>query len=568
MAVRVIVCGLGTIGYRIFGLLRQQNVLAVGMHPTPVEDEPDVVVGPLQAASTLVRAGIESAHTLVITTRDDAQNLEILMQARLLNPRIRVINRLFNHHLGERLDQTLPSHTSISVSALSAPIFAFAAFGNPAIGQLRLFGQTWPMFEIYIDANHPWRDRKLREIWDDRARMLIYYWSQNREMNLVRGLKNGRPLQVGDHLIVAIQPVVKSRRPFLRQAFWQVLLGLRQFKRHGSTTILGLLALLSTIGIATFTYVSYSLKGISIIDALYFSVGMITGAGGNELIAEHASNTIKVFTVVMMLVGAAIIGLCYALLNDWVLGARFRTMWEGVLIPRQDHYIVCGLGGIGIRVIQQLRQQGYEVVAIDQDAHNRFLSKARSLKVAVIQGDASLASTLESANIYRAAGLLAVTSQDMVNLDIALTAKELASKLSIIMRCGDPGRAELMNHTFDFEAVLSPGDLVAPAFAAAALGGQVLGSGRTAESLWIAVSVRIAEGHPFCGQRLQEVAIAVNLTPLYLERQSHTIHGWALLEAELQPEDILHLTIEAQNIEQLWQPLVEADPAKVSSREC
>jgi Trk K+ transport system NAD-binding subunit len=565
MTVRVIVCGLGTIGYSIFTLLRQQNVCVVGVHPTPIEDEPEVVVGPLRSASTLVRAGIESAHTLVITTRDDAQNLEILMQARLLNPRIRVVNRLFNHHLGEHLDRTLPAHTSMSVSALSAPIFAFAAFGNPAIGQLRLFEQTWPMFEVYIDANHPWRDRKLREIWDDRTRMSIYYWSQNREMNLVRGLKNDRSLQVGDHLIVAIQPTVKSRRPFLRKAFWQVLSGLRQFKRHGSTTLLGLLALLGTIGVATFTYVSFSLKGLSVVDALYFSVGMITGAGGNELIAEHASSTIKIFTVVMMLLGAAIIGLCYALLNDWVLGARFRMLWEGVLIPRQDHYIVCGLGGIGIRVVKQLRQQGHEVVVIDQDASNRFLNKARSLKVAVIQGDASLASILEGANIYRAAGLLAVTSQDMVNLDIALTAKSLSPKLSVIARCDDPSRAELMNHTFDFEAVLSPSDLVAPAFAAVALGSQVLGSGRTADSLWIALSVSIAQEHPFCGQRLQDVAIAVNLTPLYLERQSRTIHGWELLEVELQPEDIIHLTIEAHNIEQLWQPVVQANPVRASS---
>lgn len=562
MTVRVIVCGLGTIGYRIFNLLRQQNIDVIGVHDTSVEDEPEVIVGSLRSASTLVRAGIESAHTLVITTRDDAQNLEILMQARLLNPHVRVINRLFNHQLGEHLDQTLPCHTSMSVSALAAPIFAFAAFGNPAIGQMRLFEQTWPMFEVYIDANHPWRDRKLSEIWDDRGRMLIYYWSQNRETNLVRGLNSGGPIQMGDHLIVATLPTVRSRRPLFRKAFWQVVSGLRQLKRHGSTTMLGLLALLGTIGIATFTYVSFSFKGLSIVDALYFSVGMITGAGGNELVAEHASSTIKIFTVVMMLLGAAIIGLCYALLNDWVLGARFRMLWEGVLIPRQDHYVVCGLGSIGIRVVKQLRQQGHEVVVIDQDPSNRFLSKTRSLKVAVIQGDASLASVLESANIHRAAGLLAVTSQDMVNLDIALTAKSLSSKLPVITRCGDPSRAELMSHTFDFEAVLSPEDLVAPAFAAAALGSQVLGSGRTADSLWIALSILVTKSHPFCGLRLQDVAVAVSLTPLYLERQSRTIHGWELLEADLRPEDSLYLTIEAHNIELLWQPIVQ--PAPVS----
>ena len=554
MAVRVIVCGLGTVGLRIFTLLRQQNVSVIGVNAVPIVDEPDVVVGSLRSASTLVRAGVESAHALIITTRDDAQNLEILMQARLLNPHIRVVNRLFNHHLGEHLDRTLPDHMSMSVSALSASIFAFAAFGNPAIGQLRLFDQTWPMFEVCIDADHAWCDRKLQDIWEDRTRMLIYFWSRH-EKNLVRGLKNGRHLQVGDHLIMAVQPTVKARRSSVAKAFWQFWSGLRQFKRHGSTTLLGLLLLLGTIAAATLTYVNFSFKGLSVVDALYFSVGMITGAGGNELVAEHASTSVKIFTVVMMLIGAAIVGLCYALLNDWVLGSRFRMLWEGILIPRQDHYIVCGLGGIGIRVVKQLRRQGYEVVVIDLDGNNRFLNKARSLKVAVIQGDGSLASILESANIHRAAGLLAVTSQDMVNLNIALTAKSLSPQLAIITRCSDPVRAELMSRTFDFSAVLSPGDLVAPAFAAAALGSQVLGSGRTAESLWIALSIEITEAHPFCGHQLQDVAIAVNLTPLYVERRSHTIHGWELLKVKLLSKDILHLTIEAQHIEQLWQPI-------------
>lgn len=42
---------------------------------------------------------------------------------------------------------------------------------------------------------------------------------------------------------------------------------------------------------------------------------MITGAGGKE-VAEHAPDSIKLFTAVMMLVGAAVIGICYALLNS------------------------------------------------------------------------------------------------------------------------------------------------------------------------------------------------------------------------------------------------------------
>ena len=106
-------------------------------------------------------------------------NLAVLTQARVLNPHIRVVNRLFNASLGDRLDHSLSDHFSMSVSALSAPIFAFAALGNRAIGQLQLFKQTWAIREEYVDEDHPWLGRPLSELWEDRSRMLIYYDSSN-----------------------------------------------------------------------------------------------------------------------------------------------------------------------------------------------------------------------------------------------------------------------------------------------------------------------------------------------------------------------------------------------------
>lgn len=64
MKPRIIICGLGHTGYKIFCLLRQQGALVVGISDRPLPDEgPDVVVGDLQAASTLLAAGIQDART-------------------------------------------------------------------------------------------------------------------------------------------------------------------------------------------------------------------------------------------------------------------------------------------------------------------------------------------------------------------------------------------------------------------------------------------------------------------------------------------------------------------------
>jgi Trk K+ transport system NAD-binding subunit len=95
MKPRIIVCGLSRTGYRVFRLLKQQGAMVVGIHPQPLADRPEnIVVGELSAASTLIAAGIREADTLVIAHGDDAVNLAVLTQARVLNPRIRIINRL------------------------------------------------------------------------------------------------------------------------------------------------------------------------------------------------------------------------------------------------------------------------------------------------------------------------------------------------------------------------------------------------------------------------------------------------------------------------------------------
>ena len=84
MKPRIIVCGLGRTGYKILGLLRQQGAAVVGINDHSLPDQSnDIVIGDLRAASTLLRAGIEEAQTLVLSNHDDALNLAILTQARV-----------------------------------------------------------------------------------------------------------------------------------------------------------------------------------------------------------------------------------------------------------------------------------------------------------------------------------------------------------------------------------------------------------------------------------------------------------------------------------------------------
>ncbi|MBD2268663.1 NAD-binding protein [Anabaena sp. FACHB-1391] len=553
MKPRIIVCGLGRTGYKILRLLRQQGAIVVGIHHQPVSGETaaNVIVGELQAASTLQAAGIKEAHTLVIATTEDALNLSIMMQARVLNPQIRIINRFYNTNLGERLDQTLSNHLSMSVVGLAAPVFTFAALGNKAIGQIKLLQQTWPIQEEYIHENHPWKSKKLSDLWEDPTRMLIYYVPVQGKMNLVSAVLSEQQLRVGDRLIIGTQPRIRQPRKSLIRKLVKIFANIREFQKHAQSVTGMAIALLVIILLSTFTYISTK-HSISFIDALYFAVGMITGAGGNDKVVENAPDSIKLFTVVIMLIGAAVIGIWYAMLTDFILGSRLKQFLDAARIPERHHYIVCGLSGIGIKIVQQLHLSGHEVVVIETDANNRFVTTARDMSIPVILADASFRATLQRSNIDTATSVLAVTSDDATNLEIALKAKALAPNIPVIVNYADPDFAGIAQQVFDFEAVLSPAELAAPAFAAAAIGGRIIGNGMIADSLWVAFATVITPIHPFCDEWVKDVAKSADFVPLYVEINHETVQGWDLLETILAPGDVLYLTMPATRLNQLW----------------
>lgn len=553
---QIIVCGLGRAGYKILCLLQQQGVSVIGIHHEPIAGTAtDVRIGDARSADVLIAAGIHQAQTLVLAHHEDGFNLAVLMQARVLNPQIRIVNRLFNEGLGDRLDHTLPDHISMSVAALSAPVFAFAALGNAAIGQLQLFNQIWPIQEILIDDLHPWLGLSLQDLWEDRDRMLIYYLPKLHRVDLITALLQNDRLQAGDRLIMGTKPSIKIKTKSFSRWLTRLGVGLKYLRQHSRLLLLGTVFLLLMILGSTIIYMSSVLR-TPWIDALYFSVGIITGAGGNDIGVANAPTNLKFFTVTTMLVGAAIIGLSYALLNDFVLGTRFDHLREATWIPQRRHFIVCGLGGVGVQIVQHLVSYGHEVVVIEQDPDCRFLSTARSLKVPVIQGDARLPATLKTANFALSQSLLSVTSNDAANLEIALNAKSLNPKVGVIVRYQDPHFAQMAQQVFEFDAVLSPAELVAPAFAAAALGGRILGNGLAGGSLWVALATLITAGHPFYGNRVQDEAVRSEFVPLYAE--THTgqrVHGWALLHLHLQVGDVLYLTMPGNQLELLWQTL-------------
>ncbi len=548
----IIVSALDYTGYKIYNLLKQQgaNVIGISDRPMITQIDDKIIVGDLCSPQVLMEAGIKQACTIVLASGDDALNVAILTQARVLNPKIRIVNRIYNNTLGTRLDNTLVDHFSMSVSSLAAPIFAFAALGNKAIGHLRLFEQTWALHEEVITKDHPWYGLSLARFWNNLDQMLIYYLPKNSKMDLVSAVVNDQVLELGDHLILANKAKVKQKRSFFLFRWLKVFFNLNNYKHYAQSMIIVTLTLFTLIFLATFTYLCVNWD-IPIVDALYFSVGMITGAGGKEEVAESAPDVIKVFTAIMMIIGAGIVGICYALINDFVLSSLLKQFWDAARVPSKNHYLICGLGNVGMEIVRELHQQKHDIVVIESDHSNRFLYSMRSLGIPVIVEDASLANTLQAANIEGANAIIVCTSNDMINVEIALTVKALAPKIPVILRIQDNQFAESVKEVFQFENVLSPTELATYSFAAAALGGRILGNGMTDGLLWVSLATMITPNHPFYEKIVREIATEADFVPLYISRGADNIHEWNLLDTQLMNQDVLYLTIPATKLYQL-----------------
>ena len=131
----IIICGLGKVGYRTtLELLKFKREVVgiesnddgrflIALHDLGVP----VLIGDASRPEFLERAGVRRADAIIPATDNELANLDIALHARELNPKIKVVLRMFDPDLAERVEKGFGIHTAFSTSALAAPVFAAAA---------------------------------------------------------------------------------------------------------------------------------------------------------------------------------------------------------------------------------------------------------------------------------------------------------------------------------------------------------------------------------------------------------------------------------------------------------
>jgi Trk K+ transport system NAD-binding subunit len=168
----VVVTGMGRLGFRTVQQLLDFGEDVVGIERNAegefvrrvLDLKVPVVFGDATRPDVLEQAAVERASAIITCTENDLANLEIALNARELQPQIRVVLRMFDQDLAEKVARGFDIHTAFSTSALAAPAFAGAATRSDISHAFYVGDQLLNVSSITVNARSPLVGRRLSDL--------------------------------------------------------------------------------------------------------------------------------------------------------------------------------------------------------------------------------------------------------------------------------------------------------------------------------------------------------------------------------------------------------------------
>ena len=184
------------------------------------------------------------------------------------------------------------------------------------------------------------------------------------------------------------------------------------------------------------------LEGYTVREALYMVIITLSTVGFEEV--HQLSPAGELLVMILIVTGIVTMTYCLKALAEVFLEGHFQTVLGRRMMQREigslkDHYIVCGFGRMGRILCQELKAEEVSFVVVE--SHEELADELQAEGYLVLRGDATEDDALEQAGIARAKGLVAVVSNDVDNLFIVLSAREMTRRtnpgLYILARATD-----------------------------------------------------------------------------------------------------------------------------------
>lgn len=173
----------------------------------------------------------------------------------------------------------------------------------------------------------------------------------------------------------------------------------------------------------------------------------------------------------------------------------------------RDHVVLCGLGHLGYRVLEQLIATGADVVVLEKHKDSRQLTHAKELGAPVLIRDMKEDQALIDAGIAHARAIIICTNDDMANLEVALDSRRLNPTIRVVMRLFDQKIAAKISGAMSIDAAFSSSALAAPLVAALSLKARALSNYVIGGVAHVAAEVCVEAGSPLDGKRVGDVEV-------------------------------------------------------------
>ncbi len=521
----IIVCGLDGVGLRTVEQLHHAGVRVV-----VIEDGADVrllrilrgwgiphLMGSSRLAETLTEAGLAGATAVVCVLADDLHTLETALLVRQLRPDIRIVVQLRNPAVGRALARIQVS--VLDVAGLSAPSVVEACLRTGA-HELELGGERFVAARVVAD----WPGT-LRSHFGDLAPVAVVPAGGG---PTVACPGRDHRVHVGDVVTILGTPqqlraadiswtdtgsgsAARDTGPLRRTVRMLAALPTALDRRM----VLALGALLSLVGLSlTVLRLGYREPGgggMSVLDALYFTVETIGTVGYGDFSFRDQPSWLRAFAISLMILGAMLATVFFALLTNALVTLKIdETLGRGRLNRLAGHVLVVGAGSIGVRVVERLIAAGSEVVVVERNENNRYLAQLRAAGVPVVVADATMPRTLLTVQLGTAAAVAVLTSDDLVNLETGLAIRDQLggddSQVPVVLRMFDRQLASTVEQSFGFGLVRSTAALAAPWFVGAALGLDILATFYVGPLLMLVGRLSVASAGGLDGLAMQDLS--------------------------------------------------------------
>jgi Trk K+ transport system NAD-binding subunit len=169
------------------------------------------------------------------------------------------------------------------------------------------------------------------------------------------------------------------------------------------------------------------------------------------------------------------------------------------------HVILCGLGKLGLRTLQQLLALGEQVAVLEKDPQCPNLAFAHKHGVPVRVGHSREEGVFDDLNIRSAKSIILCTNDDLANLEMAIDARKAHPAIRVILRMFDQELANRLRESMDMPLTFSTSELAAPLFATSSSDRSIINSFYVGRRLIVLARLTVRQGSQLIGKAVREL---------------------------------------------------------------